>query len=209
MIDAKSHWENIYQTKDTNQVSWYQDVPQRSLELISRALMDKSAQIIDVGSGATTLIDALLARGFTHITALDFSEAALNVSKMRLGEQAQKVQWIVSEIQSAPLPENSFDLWHDRAVLHFLTVEKDRLSYVEKLKNSLRPNAQVIIATFAPDGPQQCSNLDVIRYSVEDLSVLLGTEFTLLESLSEVHHTPGQKEQKFIYARYGWRLSLV
>jgi ubiquinone/menaquinone biosynthesis C-methylase UbiE len=199
IVDSKSHWENIYKTKTTTQVSWYQEHLQISLQLIEHTGVDRTAHIIDIGGGASTLADDLLRRDFKHITVLDISSAALNASRARLGLRVIEVKWIEADITQVNLPHHYYDLWHDRAVFHFLTDTKDRQRYVEIVKHSLKPGGHVIIATFAPDGPPKCSGLDIVRYCPESLHDEFGNEFELIESVSEVHSTPSGVKQKFFY----------
>lgn len=200
--DSKTHWENIYKTKASTQVSWYQEHLQTPLQLIEKTGIEKTAQIIDVGGGASTLVDDLLERGFEHITALDISSAAIDAARKRLGSRADKVTWIEADITLATLPHHYYNLWHDRAVFHFLTSAEDRQRYVEAVKYSLKPRGHVIISTFAPDGPPKCSGLDVVRYSPKSLHDEFGNEFELIESASEIHLTPFGTKQKFIYCYF-------
>lgn len=172
------------------------------MELIRRSGVPTSGQIIDSGSGATSLLPALLDAGYKTLTALDISEAALKVSRQQLGERASQVHWIAADVRSAPLPDAAYDLWHDRAVFHFLTDPVDRAAYVSTMRKTLKPGATVIIATFAEDGPEQCSGLNVIRYSAESLSSALGSGFTLMEAVREAHHTPWASIQQFIHCRF-------
>jgi 2-polyprenyl-3-methyl-5-hydroxy-6-metoxy-1,4-benzoquinol methylase len=199
MFDRKSHWENIYTIKDSTEVSWYQQHPATSLELIISTGIAKEAQIIDVGGGASTLVDALLAQGFQCITVLDIASAALEKSKARLGERANGVGWMEAEITQVTLPRHHYDLWHDRAVFHFLTDARDRQSYIKSVGTSLKPSGHLIIATFATDGPKKCSGLDTVRYSSGDLLDEFGNDFRLVESVDEAHRTPFGTEQNFIY----------
>jgi len=198
-LDSKPHWENIYKTKASTQVSWYQEHLQTPLRLIEQTGVEKTAQIIDVGGGASTLVDDLLERGFKHITVLDISSAAIDAARKRLGSLREEVTWIEADITKISLPYHYYDLWHDRAVFHFLINAEDRQRYVEAVKHSLKPKGHVIIATFAPDGPPKCSGLDVIRYSPQSLHHEFGNEFKLIESSSEAHLTPSGTKQKFIY----------
>jgi SAM-dependent methyltransferase len=161
-----------------------------------------SAHLIDVGSGATTLLGALLDDGYQHLTALDISDAALAISKQQLGERAALIQWIAADIRRADLAPAAYDLWHDRAVFHFLTEAVDRAAYVGTLRRAVKRGGQVIIATFAEDGPEQCSGLKVMRYSGESMAAALGAGFTLVEQVREDHHTPWDSVQRFIHCRY-------
>jgi len=198
-MNDKSHWENIYTTKETDRVSWYQAHPWESLDLIKRTGIVKSAPIIDVGGGASTLIDHLLDEGFANVTVLDIAPTALERAKTRLGERADQVTWVEGDITQILLPASHYGLWHDRAVFHFLTRAEDRLRYVAAVRRSLKPGGHIIVASFAPDGPSQCSGLDVIRYSPHPLHDEFGAGFVLVDSRSETHITPFGTEQKFIY----------
>ena len=195
----KAHWEKIYTSKAPDQVSWYQVQPQLSLDLIRRTGVDKPAQIIDVGGGASALVDHLLADGFEHVSVLDISSTALAVAKSRLGPQANDVTWIDANITQAQLPPAHYDVWHDRAVFHFLTDPEDRRKYVEVATRAIKPGGHVIIASFASDGPMQCSGLDVMRYSPTALHHEFGEDFELIESHDETHNTPFGTQQKFVY----------
>ena len=198
-LDSKSHWENIYKTKASTQVSWYQEHLRTPLRLIERTGVEKTAQIIDVGSGASTLVDDLLESGFKHITVLDMSSAAIDAARARLGSRAEEVTWIEADITKVAPPHHYYDLWHDRAVFHFLISPQDRQRYVDAVKHSLKPKGHVIISTFAHDGPPKCSGLEVLRYSPKSLQDEFGNEFELIESVSEVHSTPSGTKQKFVY----------
>ena len=172
------------------------------MELIRRSGVASSSQIIDIGSGATSLLPALLEAGYTHLTALDISEAALAVSRQQVDERAFHVHWIAADVRSAPLPAATYDVWHDRAVFHFLTDPLDRAAYVNTMRKALKAGATVIMATFAEDGPEQCSGLNVMRYRAETLAAALGDNFTLVEEMREAHHTPWDSIQQFIYCRF-------
>jgi ubiquinone/menaquinone biosynthesis C-methylase UbiE len=198
-MEAKAHWEQIYATKAPTQVSWYQDHAQRSLHFIRRTGIQPTDPIIDVGGGTSTLVDDLLAAGFQAIKVLDISATALQLARQRLGARADTVTWIEADITRATLPHHSYALWHDRAVFHFLTQLADRQRYIDTLRQALRPRGHVIVATFAADGPQQCSGLSVMRYSPESLHRAFGHGFDLIESASETHRTPWGAEQKFVY----------
>jgi SAM-dependent methyltransferase len=198
-MELKSHWEHVYQTKDSTQVSWYQPHLQRSLQMIERTGVDKSAHIIDVGGGSSTLVDDLLANGYMQITVLDISGAAIRVAQERLGALAERVTWLEADITRATLSPNHYDVWHDRAVFHFLTDMGDRQKYVDSVRQSVKVGGHVIVATFAPDGPEKCSGLNVMRYDADRLRGEFGDEFQLIESVREDHQTPFGTQQKFIY----------
>jgi ubiquinone/menaquinone biosynthesis C-methylase UbiE len=198
-MNKKTHWEHIYETKSPTQVSWYQEHAQFSLEYIKRTGIRKIDRIIDVGGGASTLVDDLVADGFQHISILDVSGAALQIARQRLGRRAVHVNWIEADITQADLPEQGYDLWHDRAVFHFLTQPEDRQRYVDVVRRAVRRRGHIIVATFAPDGPDHCSGLEVMRYNPESLHNEFGDEFDLVDSTNEIHHTPFGTQQKFMY----------
>ena len=197
--EPKSHWEKVYAQKLPTELSWYQDHLQMSLRFTERTGVGKSASIIDVGGGASTLVDDLLDRGFERLTVLDVSPKAIELARARLGINADKITWIEADITRVSLPQNHYDLWHDRAVFHFLTGAEDRQKYLELVKDSLKPGGHIIIATFAPDGPPKCSGLDVVRYSPDSLLEEFGSDFELIESAREGHLTPSGAKQRFIY----------
>jgi ubiquinone/menaquinone biosynthesis C-methylase UbiE len=202
VMNNKQHWENIYSTKDTDSVSWFQPHADLSLKMIQDAAILHDAGMIDVGGGASTLVDDLLQQGYTNLTVLDLSAAALAVSKKRLGERAQQVTWIEANITDVKLPSQAYQLWHDRAVFHFLTAHDDRQAYIDVMSRALTKNAHVIVSTFAEDGAVKCSGLDVVRYSVASLQHELGALFTLVHSAEELHPTPFGTTQKFIYGHF-------
>ncbi len=201
-MTAKAHWENVYSTKASDTVSWFQPHAQTSLEFIYRTGVTQSSALIDVGGGASTLIDDLLALNFNHLSVLDLSGAALKASQNRLGEQAQRVQWIEADITTVDFREHSFDLWHDRAVFHFLTHPEDRQSYRRVLLHALKPGGHLILATFADDGPEKCSGLAVQRYDTAALQHILGPAFTLRHHQRETHTTPFGTTQQFLYCDF-------
>lgn len=201
---SKSHWEKVYQTKSSKEVSWYTPHLENSLKLIRLSGVSDEAQIIDVGGGASTLADDLIGSGFEHLTVLDISGEALETAKKRFGEKASKVNWIEADITQADLPNSYYDLWHDRATFHFLVDPRDRKKYLNLLRSSLKPEGRVIIATFGPDGPEKCSGLPIVRYSPESLFRELGEGFTLIESFKEVHKTPFGTTQEFTYGLFIW-----
>jgi len=198
-MDPKSHWETIYRTKDVHEVSWFQPEARRSLDLIMRVCPDRSAPIIDVGAGASVLVDNLLAAGYQDLSVLDLSEAALGISRDRLGTDSAKVKWIRADALRAQFDEGAYAVWHDRAVFHFLTDATDRQAYVEQVRRAVSPGGHVLVATFAEDGPEYCSGLPVVRYSAEGLHSEFGTDFQLVRSEHEDHRTPGGAEQSFLY----------
>lgn len=193
------HWNEVYTRKTSNEVSWYRPHLEQSLKLIDDAGLPPDAAIIDVGAGASTLVDDLLDRGYRRLTMLDLSERALDVSMARLGDRASAVQWLVGDVTRLALPEASWDLWHDRAVFHFLTDPAQRTRYVEAVRRALKPGGRVIIATFSHDGPSTCSGLEVARYEEGELHAVFGDDFVPLRCVSETHHTPSGKPQAFLY----------
>lgn len=200
-MDRKKHWETVYEQKSPGEVSWYQRDPVLSLELIQHAGIARDAAIIDVGGGASVLVDRLLAIGYRNVSVLDLSARALAYAQARLSGTSHHVTWIEADI-TAFAPPVSYDLWHDRAVFHFLTGADDRRKYVAVLKRSVKSGGHVIIAAFAIGGPTQCSGLDIVQYDAEKLSNTLGASFRLMEERAELHVTPAKKEQKFVYFRF-------
>ena len=200
----QAHWERVYTTKGENEVSWFQDNPAPSLELIAAVGATPATAIIDIGGGASRLVDGLLAKGFRALTMLDLSGAALKAAKSRLGAQAEKVDWIVADATLWE-PTEVYDIWHDRAAFHFLTEENDRVAYIERMKKALRAGGHAIVATFAPDGPERCSGLRVMRYDAETLGRTLGQEFDLIETRRHSHTTPWGSTQSFQFSvfRFG------
>ena len=200
-FSRKDHWERVYSEKEFTEVGWYQRRPDCSLALIKATGIDDSARIIDIGGGASTLVDFLLEAGFQNLSVLDIAHSAIEQAKTRLGDRADKVDWLECDITKFS-PELRFDLWHDRAVFHFLTDEADRSKYVQAMMDALNPGAHVIIATFGLEGPEKCSGLDVVRYSSETMSAVLGDNFQLVETSTEEHQMPGGSLQSFVYCRF-------
>jgi SAM-dependent methyltransferase len=198
-MDTQQHWEHIYHAKASDQVSWYSPHLSASLELIQRAAVSPAASIIDVGGGESTLVDDLLERGYQNLTVLDISQAAIAANKERLGKRADKVNWLTADITKIELKPVSFDLWHDRAVFHFLTASRDRTAYVRQVVKAVKHGGHVIVSTFGPEGPTRCSGLDVVRYDAESLHNEFGKRFRLLESSKQLHHTPFGTLQQFLY----------
>jgi len=196
------HWDHVYSCRAADQVSWYQQQPQPSLEWIQRLAPERSSRILDVGGGTSLLVDALLDCGYSDLTVLDLSAAALATSRQRLAERSEAVRWIVADILADALPLPAFDLWHDRAVFHFLVEPADRQRYVSQLQRSLRPGGLLILATFAEDGPERCSGLPVQRHNVDSLRQALADGLELLDQQRVSHHTPGGVEQKFLYTAW-------
>lgn len=198
-MEPKDHWENVYTTKAATEVSWFQEHAALSLRLIRESAIPTSASVIDVGGGASTLVDDLLASGYERVTVLDLSGAALTTAKARLGARATRVRWVEANVLEAELPAHAYDVWHDRAVFHFLTTEEERQAYVQKVLCAVKPGGLVIVATFAEDGPTKCSGLPVMRYAASELHAEFGAPFQLLGHERESHHTPAGGEQKFVY----------
>ncbi len=198
-MDVQSHWEHIYQTKKPSQVSWYRAHLEKSLELIVLAAGSRDASIIDVGGGESTLVDDLLDRGYRRFSVLDISQTAIDVTRKRLGDCADQVTWLAGDVTSMELPKHRYDVWHDRAVFHFLTNPADRTAYVRQVGEAVKPGGHVIVATFGPEGPLKCSGLDVVRYDAETLHDQFGAQFQLVKHLSELHQTPFGTNQQFLY----------
>lgn len=196
---SKEHWERVYQTKTADQVSWFQAHASKSLEIIRTARSSLSDQIIDIGGGASTLVDDMLADGCHNVSVLDLSDSALAVARSRLGATSNSVHWIAGDIRSVELPAAAFDIWHDRAVFHFLVESADRQAYIRQVMKAVRPGGHVIVATFAPDGPEKCSGLPVKRYAADELHREFGPSFEILAHASEAHKTPWGAEQHFVY----------
>lgn len=197
-MERKAHWEAVYQEKDPGEVSWFQPRPETSLALIEAAGAGPDGAIVDVGGGASTLVDHLLAAGHRNVTVLDIAEAALATARERLGEQAAAVGWVCADATDFALP-HQVAVWHDRAVFHFLTEPADRAAYRECLHRHLAADGEAVVATFAPDGPEKCSGLPVVRYDPESLAAEL--DLAVVESRAEHHVTPGGKTQSFAYVR--------
>lgn len=198
MFDRKTHWQNIYKEKAPLDVSWYQKEPALSLDLIHRSGVPHDEPIIDVGGGASVLVDYLCKEDFTNLAVLDISANALNSARKRLGDSAEKIEWFEADITEF-IPPHQFSLWHDRAVFHFLTDKFDRKKYIKVLNQALRPGGHLIIAAFAIGGPEKCSGLDIVQYDAMKLLAELGEDFKLLKERNEVHITPAGKKQEFVY----------
>ena len=197
--DSERHWERIYRTKAPTELSWYQPEARLSLDLILRVAPDFEAPIIDVGGGASTLVDGLLDAGYRALTVLDLAHTAMALAQQRLGEQAGLVTWIAGDVLKADLPSGGYAVWHDRAVFHFLIDSSDRARYVAQVRHAVRPGGHVIVASFGPEGPTHCSGLEVRRYSPRGMHDEFGVSFRLLSSIREDHRTPGGSTQAFVY----------
>jgi SAM-dependent methyltransferase len=203
MSDAsrQAHWENVYTTKTEKEVSWFQENPAPSLDLIAATGLSEDAAIIDIGGGASRLVDDLLTRKFHRLTILDLSGAALAATKERLGGRGADVQWIIGDVTKWE-PEQAYDLWHDRAAFHFLTDRTDQSAYVDRLKKAVKPGGHVIIGTFAPDGPERCSGLPIVRHDATSLGKLLGADFILTDTRRHDHVTPWGAVQRFQFSSF-------
>lgn len=198
-VDPKVHWEAIYRASKPTEVSWFRPHLEISLELIEGAAPNRSASIIDVGAGEATLVDDLLVRGYCDLYAMDIAATALDAAKVRLGVDADKVKWLCGDVRTFAFGRRQFDVWHDRAVFHFLTEPKDRLAYVRQVARAVKPGGHVIVATFGPEGPTKCSGLQVVRYGPEELHEEIGEAFRLERHRTEVHRTPSGATQQFTY----------
>ena len=198
-MDNKEYWEKVYDTKAPDAVSWYAPHLETSLNLIHQATSNKDSAIIDIGGGEATLVDDLIVRGYRDISVLDISQKAIDVARSRIGKPADKVRWYCTDITKATLPQNYFDVWHDRAVFHFLTQEDDRKKYVDQVMRTVKHGGYVIMSTFGPEGPEKCSGLDVVRYDPEHLYGQFGKSFKMINSSTELHKTPMGTTQQFLY----------
>ncbi len=198
-MQEKTHWENVYCTKDSTELSWFQSKAKLSLQVIHNLVTDTSANIIDVGGGASTLVDDLILLNYHKITVLDLSGSALKIVKNRLKNKAKNISWLQGNILEISLKKNCYDVWHDRAVFHFLTRQTQRQAYIKQVARALKPDGLLIISTFASDGPQKCSGLPVVRYTARELYAHFSDSFDLLNSEIECHFSPAGKEQKFVY----------
>jgi 2-polyprenyl-3-methyl-5-hydroxy-6-metoxy-1,4-benzoquinol methylase len=198
-MDAKTHWENVYTTKAPESVSWYRAHLETSIALVGRATGSLSASIVDIGGGESTLVDDLLVRGYKNLTVLDISQTAIDVTKKRLGSAAEQVHWLVGDIVEVELDPQVYDVWHDRAVFHFLRTPEQRVNYVRQVTLAVKPGGHVIVSTFGPEGPTRCSGLEVMRYDAESLHSEFGGRFRLVESSKELHQTPFGTTQQFLF----------
>ena len=198
-MSSKEHWDSVYRTRGSEQVSWYQPHLDRSLAFLEATGLGRDARVIDVGGGASTFVDDLLNRGYTNVTVLDLSAAALDVAKGRLGSRASQVKWICADVTDPQLPSEAYDFWHDRAVFHFLREPAARARYVSAVRRMLKPGGHIVVATFGPHGPEKCSGLDVMHFTPEALHAEFGPEFARLSDAVEMHTTPWGSEQEFVY----------
>ena len=198
-MDPRQHWDAVYRTKAADQVSWYRPHLERSLAFIEAAAPDRGASIVDVGGGESTLVDDLLQRGYRNVTVLDIAPSAIAGAKARLGPDASRVHWLQADITTTLLPARRYDVWHDRAVFHFLTGAEQRSAYVRQVLRAIKPGGHVIVATFGPEGPEKCSGLPVVRYDAGHLHDQFGGAFRLIDSAIELHRTPAGATQQFMY----------
>ena len=198
-MDSTEHWDKVYEQKGSSSVSWYRPHLQTSIALIESLGLARDAEIVDIGGGASTLVDDLLALGYCNITVVDLSQAALDIARTRLGELGASVRWVQGDVTTVDLGCKRFDVWHDRAVFHFLTERSHREAYVERACCSLRSGGHIVLATFAHDGPEKCSGLPVVRYSAEELESEFGSAYQVVAKTSEVHLTPWGTSQSFVY----------
>lgn len=198
---GREHWDKAYAAKGEAQVSWFQEVPLQSLDLLRGLGLSSETSVIDIGGGASRLVDALLAEGVRDIAVLDLSQAALDLAQERLGAAAAQVEWIPADVTTWR-PARTYDFWHDRAAFHFLTHPDDRRAYVDRLCAALAPGGHAVIATFAPDGPERCSGLPVMRYDAQALTGVLGPSFAFLEERRETHTTPWGSSQAFQFSAF-------
>lgn len=201
-MQNKEHWEKVYSTKAPDAVSWFQERAETSLDFIQKLNLEKNASIIDVGGGASTLVDDLLIYGYSGLSVLDLSGVALETAKKRIGSNSVNIQWFEADITEIQFPRHQFEVWHDRAVFHFLTKPEDREAYIENILHSVKPNGHIIISTFAEDGPNKCSGLPVMRYSAATLQTEFGENFLLQKQLKENHSTPFGTKQNFVFCHF-------
>lgn len=197
-MNRKDHWENVYKVKSPLEVSWYQSKPLISLAIINSLPLERNGNLIDVGGGASTLVDCLLDEGFNNITVLDLSSIALDKARERLGNRSNLVTWESEDVTNF-FPEKTYSLWHDRAVFHFLTEKCDREKYKACMESSVKVGGHLIIAAFSVGGPTKCSGLDIVQYDSGKIQAELGHNFKLIDEKSETHFTPAGKEQLFSY----------
>ncbi len=199
--DRASHWETIYRTKTEDQVSWFQQTPEPSLTLLALAGVTPDMAIVDIGAGASHLVDALVGQGFADVTVLDISQAALEADRARLGAEANRIRWVCSDVTTWQ-PSRSYDIWHDRAAFHFLIDAADQAAYATVLTRALRPGGYAIIGTFGPDGPEKCSGLPIVRHDADSIGKLLGDGFELVDSRRHQHKTPWDSVQMFQFSTF-------
>ena len=200
-MNRKKHWEEIYTTKDLQDVSWYQMMPVTSLNLITSSNLPKDAAIIDIGGGDSFLVDHLLDLGYKDITVLDISQQAIDKAKKRLGERQTEVTWIVTDITDFT-SQKRYDLWHDRACFHFLTEKKEVAAYHKVITKSLKMQGVLVLGTFSKTGPLKCSGLDIQQYDEEDLKQVFSDQFEIIDCVKSVHATPSNSIQNYVFCRF-------
>lgn len=200
-MSSESHWQEVYQSREPQEVGWYRPHLECSLELIE-SVAAPAARIIDVGGGCSTLVDDLLDRGFDRVTVLDIAQSAIDISRRRLGSRAAKVAWLAADVANDPLPQDEYDLWHDRAVFHFLTRPGDRAAYVAAAARALKPGGWLIVAAFSPEAPPRCSGLDVVRYTFDSLRREFRDQFVHVKDMEQLHVTPSGVKQPYIYCLF-------
>ena len=201
-MDTKTHWDKVYGTKKPAETSWFRPHLETSVDWIDRVAPDRSASILDVGGGESTLVDDLIARHYRNLTVLDISRTAIDHAKQRLGPASDAITWLVDDIVQAQLPAAAYDVWHDRAVFHFLTQREQRTAYIQKAVSAIKPGGHCIVSTFGPEGPEKCSGLPVVRYDAQSLPAEFGPRFQLLESSYELHQTPFGTTQQFLFCSF-------
>lgn len=200
-MDRKAHWEDVYRSKAPHEVGWFLPRPETSLQLIARSGIGRDEAVIDVGGGASLLVDRLLDGGWSDVSVLDISAEALSATRQRLGDRAAQVHWLAADVTGFE-PTRQYAIWHDRAVFHFLTDPEERGAYVQAATAGVKPGGCLIVATFGPQGPEQCSGLPVVRYGPEELASLFEKGFKPVETVEEIHRTPGGTSQQFFYSRF-------
>lgn len=200
-FDPQAHWQGVYGSKDETEVSWFEQTPAISLNLVQRSAAHKDTSIIDIGGGASRLVDALLDSGYRAVSVMDLSGNALSIAKMRLGARAAQIEWIEADVTKWEPPQE-YNVWHDRAAFHFLTEPSDRRAYVDRLLRGVAADGQIIIGTFALDGPERCSGLPIVRYDANSLKLTLGESFALEETRPYEHGTPWGSIQRFQFSRF-------
>ncbi len=201
-MSGKQHWQQVYSTKSTDKVGWYAPHLTTSIKWITSLNLDLDDPIIDVGGGASTLVDDLLDKGYRDLSVLDLSDRAMSVVRERLGTSESQISWFPGDVTEVELPASHFELWHDRAVFHFLVEPGQQMKYMEKLLHALKPGGHVIIGVFELEAPPQCSGLPVQRYSLEKLSAIFGAKFKLERHHKELHKTPSGVEQQYLYCQF-------
>lgn len=201
-MNSMEHWSELFESKSSSAMSWYQPHLEVSLSIISRTGLKGRSRLIDVGGGDSTLVDDLVQRGFSRITVLDIASKAIERARQRMGEAGLNISWTVGDILHTPLPGDYYDLWHDRAVFHFFVEEQSRKEYVSQASKAIKSGGHLIVATFASDGPRRCSGLPTLRYTPLGLAEEFKQDFTLVESQPEMHKTPHGKEQRFLYCHF-------